>query len=179
MKQKIMNFAGFYWSIKRVTDTDILMKITEPPKHRYFERGESSENSGNSGNSDGSGNGGNTRANSGEDVPNAPFSFANIAYGTIRSHNPLHANVIYDSGAANHLTFEKSRFVGEIIPTSKDQDQWVCTPNENMKIAEYDTMLVKGTANGAPRDLLFNNTAYVPDSEVTLVSANLLQDKGY
>ena len=47
---------------------------------------------------------------------NSTFSFANTTnvVGGRKSTNPFHKSVIYDSGAANHLTFDKDRFVGEI-----------------------------------------------------------------
>ena len=48
-----------------------------------------------------------------------------------------------------------------------------------MLVHGYGTMLVKGTLNGKPRDLRFENTAYVPDSEVTLVASNRLKNRGF
>ena len=48
-----------------------------------------------------------------------------------------------------------------------------------MLVHGYGTMLVKGTLNGKPRDLRFENTAYVPDSEVTLVASNRLKNREF
>ena len=47
---------------------------------------------------------------------NSTFSFTNTTnvVGRKKSRNSFHKSVIYDSGAANHLTFDKDRFVGEI-----------------------------------------------------------------
>ena len=111
---------------------------------------------------------------------NTTFSFANTtnAVDGIRSRNPFHKSIIYDSGAAYHLTFEKSRFVGEITPASSEV--WIGTPEKNMMLIHgYGTMIVRGTLNGRPRELRFANTAYVPDSEVTLVASNRLKEKGF
>lgn len=115
---------------------------------------------------------------------NQPYAFANTAFMTNIinsnseniSNNSLHNSVIYDSGAAGHLTFEKNRFVGDIIPTS--EKQWINTPADDLLMIGHGIMLVKGSLNGKPRDLLFPNIAYVPESDVTLISSNILQDKG-
>ena len=125
--------------------------------------------------------------NASEDRPSAElsaentiFSFANTtnAVSGIRSKNPLHKSVIYDFGAAYHFTFEKSRFVDEIISISSEI--WIGTSEKNMMlIHDYDTMIVRGTLNGRPKELRFANTAYVPDSEVTLIASNRLKEKGF
>ena len=40
-------------------------------------------------------------------------------------------------------------------------------------------MLVKGSLEGQAVDLIFEGTAYVPTSDVTLVSTNKLKQKGF
>ena len=44
-----------------------------------------------------------------------------------------------------------------------------------MLIVGHETMLVKGTLNDKPRDLF--NIAYVSESDVTLVSFDILQEE--
>ena len=111
---------------------------------------------------------------------NMTFFFANItnAVNDIKSRNPLHKSIIYDSEAAYHLTFEKSRFVDEIISASSEV--WIETFEKNMMlIHDYDIMIVKDTLNGQFRELRFANTTYVSDSEITLIASNRLKKKGF
>lgn len=99
------------------------------------------------------------------------ISFANTSLiNMVGTANPLNKSVIYDGGANGHLTHEKNRFVGEIQPPTSET--WVGTPKGPMQVMGYGTMRVAGTLNGKPGSLLFEGTAYVPDSDVTLVSAN-------
>lgn len=151
-------------SSKKMTNINILYGIPEPIFEDKKEANQPAELSG----------------------ENAPFSFANIAcsmtnvagsQGGGRLTNTRQNSVIYDSGAGGHLTFEKNRFVGEIIPTSKKE--WIIISEGEMLVVGHGTILVKGTLNGKSRNLLFNNTAFVPESDVTLVSSNILPEKGF
>ena len=114
----------------------------------------------------------------GEENPSYSFANTTNVVGGVRSTNPLHKSAIYDSEAANHLTFEKSRFVGDIRPPTSET--LIGTSEGGMMLMHgYGTMLVKGTLNGKRRDLRFENTTYVPDAEVTLISSNRLKKRGF
>ena len=102
------------------------------------------------------------------------FTFANVT-GNFR--NPLHASVIYDSGCDNHLTFDRDRFVGGL--REAPPNQWVDTPNGEMQVQGYEAMLMKSSLKKQPVNLIFEKTAYIPTSEVTLVSTNKLKQKGF
>ena len=169
-REKIRPSWGYYRAIKTVTNTDILDGITEASKPDYFKRNQNNQNDSPSG------------ASGGETSQNPPFSFANTAFTFSSSvkgilPNPLYKSVIYDSGAAHHLTWDKSRFVEEITPTKAEE--WVATPTGDARVHGYGTMLVKGTLNGASRELSFPNTRYAPDVTVTLISANILKEMGF
>ena len=56
---------------------------------------------------------------------------------------------------------------------------WVDTPDGEMKIHCHGTLRVNGLLNGQKRELLFEGTAYIPDSSVTLVSADKLKKRGF
>lgn len=164
MRHKIKENRAIFTAIKYVTNTNILEGL-----------GKKKPNQKNANKSNASGD----RSPAELGAENPSFSFANTAavVGERKSTNPLHKSVIYDSGAANHLTFERSRFVGEIrLSTS---ETLIGTPEGGMMLVHgYGTMLVKGTLNGRPRELRFENTAYVPDAEVTLVSSTRLKNRG-
>jgi hypothetical protein len=154
IRQKIQKNIRFFVAIKKLTNTNILEGMTEDSVKSCSQKPENKE----------------------EKETNQSYSFANV---TSRSNNPLHSSVIFDSGCDNPLTFDKSRFVGEIIPVTIDSEMWVDTPDGAMLVLGHGTMRVKGLLNGQPRELLFENTAYIPDSNVTLVSANKLKNKGF
>ena len=165
MRHKIKENRAIFTAIKYVTNTNILEGL-----------GKKKPNQEDANKSNASGD----RPPAELGAENTTFSFANTtnAVGGIRSRNPLHKSIIYDFGAAYYLTFEKSRFVDEIIPASSEV--WIGIFERNMMlIHDYDTMIVRGTLNGRPRELRFANTAYVPDSEVTLVASNRLKEKGF
>ena len=156
MRQKIQSNIRFFVTIKRVTDTNILDRITEESVNKSSQKTK------------------NDQGNHDIELPGQSFSFANV---TSRTNNPLHKSVIFDSGCDNPLTYDKSRFIGEITPTSSDM--WVDTPDGEMKIQGHGTMRVNSLLNGQKRELFFEGTAYIPDSSVTLVSANKLKKRGF
>ena len=158
MRQKIQSNIRFFMAIKKVTDTNILDGITEESVKKSSHKAENDQH--NQGNH--------------IELPGQSFSFANV---TSRANNPLHKSVIFDSGCDNPLTYDKSRFIGEITPTASDM--WVDTPDGEMKIHGHCTMRVNGLLNGQKRELLFEGTDYIPDSSVTLVSANKLKKRGF
>lgn len=159
IRLKILKHMGFFLTIKNVANTNILDGITKEKVSKFKENG-------------GTG-------TPGEDADGSTFSFANMAnmLGEVRSTSPIHRSVIYDSGANDHMTFEKDRFVGEISPSKSEV--WIGTPMGDAQVHGYGTMKVKGTLNGKPRSLLFENTAYVPDLGVTMISANKLKSRGF
>jgi hypothetical protein len=85
--------------------------------------------------------------------------------------NLLRLSATYDSGCSNHLTWDKSRFIGEITPAF----EWVSTPDGDLLVEGFGTMLVNGKLNGRNQPLHFRNTAYVPNSSVTLISVGTLK----
>lgn len=162
MRQKIQKNRNFFYIIKRITNTNILEGLDKKSEE---------DNKSNA-------SGGRPPAELGAENPSFSFANTTAVVGGRKSSNPLHKSVIYDSGAANHLTFEKERFVGEIRPPTSQT--LIGTPEGGMMLVHgYGTMLVKGTLNGRPRELLFENTAYVPDAEVTLISSNRLKKRGF
>ena len=91
--------------------------------------------------------------------------------------NPLFNSVIYDSGCDSFLTHDRSRFVGDILPVSFDL--WCDTPIGEMLVEGYGTMkVIEKKDDGSTIELLFKNTAYVPTSTVTLVSAIKMREEG-
>ena len=171
IRQKIGSNSKLYWYVKRAATSDILNGISEPDeplKPRYRGRG---------GGRGGRGDGGRGRGNGNAPaelpvVENAPVSFGN----TISDRdNLLHLSVSYDSGCSNHLTWDKSRFIDEIIPAY----EWVSTPDGDLLIEGFGTMLVNGTLKGKNQPLHFRHTAYVPDSSVTLISVSKLKKDGF
>ena len=110
---------------------------------------------------------------------NSSFSFANTIYmiNKIKFHNSFHNNVIYDFEAEEHLTFEKNRFRNEIRFASSDQ--WMSISNDSSIITDYGTMMIRDMLNDWLRELLFDNIVYVSDSDVTLMSVNVFQNKEF
>lgn len=166
MRQKVQKSIKLFHAVKKKTNTNILEGLDEASIRKKSEEiyATKSEN----------------RPPAELSGENSAFSFANTinVVSGVESRNPLHKSGIYDSGAAYHLTFDKNRFVGEIAPSTSEV--WIGTPNRGMMpVQGYGTMLVKGTLNGKPRDLLFEGTAYVPDADVTLVAANKLKRRGF
>jgi hypothetical protein len=103
-------------------------------------------------------------------------SFANVIF---RSKNSLHSSVIFDFECDNSLTFDKSRFVEAIISIILDFDMWIDILNDAMLIQKHDTMRVKDLLNDKSRELLFENTAYISNSNVILISINKLKNKNF
>jgi hypothetical protein len=106
------------------------------------------------------------------------FRFGNVAMISISAQkikNSLSNSVIYDFGCNQSLTYDKVRFVGEITPVN----EWVDTPNEAMLIEGYETMLVNGKLGDKTIKMKFAKTAYIPSTNMTLVSLNKLKKKGY
>jgi hypothetical protein len=107
------------------------------------------------------------------------FGFANsvwsMAAAISSSKHALRDSVIFDSGCSEPLTYDRTRFIGEIIPANS----WIKTPNGDMKIEGYDTMQVVEQLNGKDVKMTFKRTAYVPATDVTLVSVSKLIKEGY
>ena len=166
MRQRISNHKPLYTVIRRITNTNILEGISEATYAPKENNATNQQQAGNGGNGE-----------------NSAFHFANTAYGLVNttgravSRNPLHNSVIFDSGAAGHVAWNKNRFVGEITPPN--EEVWIGTPMGDMQVMGYGLMKVKAMLNGKPRDLLFENTAYVPDSDVTLISSTRLRNNGF
>jgi hypothetical protein len=101
------------------------------------------------------------------------FHFSGVATAT---KNPLSNSVIYDSGCSQSLTYDKARFVGEIISAS----DWIDTPNGPMLAEGYGTMRVNGKlGDNKAIKMDFAKTAWVPTTNMTLVSVNKLKKEGY
>jgi hypothetical protein len=103
------------------------------------------------------------------------FHFSGVAIMTTK--NPLSNSVIYDSGCSQPLTYDKARFVGEITPAS----EWIDTPNGPMLAEGYGTMRVIGKLGDQDKAIRmdFAKTAWVPTTNMTLVSVNKLKKEGY
>ena len=164
IRQKIQSKSNLYWSIKKHCNFDILNELPVPngPWQKKA-RGKASDST-------------NT-----PELPattatekDASYAFGNMAISADSSENLLRYSVSYGSGCSNHLTWDKSRFIDEIRPAY----EWVKTPARDLLIERYATMLVKGKLNGKTRNLHFRSTAYVPTSQVTLVSVGKLKDEG-
>jgi hypothetical protein len=97
-----------------------------------------------------------------------------VAIMTIKK-NPLSNSVIYDSGCSQPLTYDKARFVGEITPAF----DWIDTPNGPMLAEGYGTMRVDGKLGDKAIRMDFAKTAWVPTTNMTLVSVNKLKKEGY
>ena len=93
---------------------------------------------------------------------------------TISAQNPLCHSVIYSSGCNHAITWDKSRFQGEITPA----DTWIQTPHRPVHIQGYGTMLVKAKKSGKEVTINFSDTQYAPDYQVTMVSSVKLKKKG-
>jgi hypothetical protein len=100
------------------------------------------------------------------------FHFSGVATAT---KNSLSNSVIYDSGCSQPLTYDKARFVGEITPAS----DWIDTPNGPMLAEGYGTMRVNGKLGDKAIRMDFAKTAWVPTTNMTLVSVNKLKKEGY
>jgi hypothetical protein len=66
------------------------------------------------------------------------FRFDNVAISATKIKNPLSNSVIYDFDCNQSLTYDKTRFVGEITSVNERVD----TPNDKMLVEDNDTMLV-------------------------------------
>ena len=67
----------------------------------------------------------------------------------------------------------------ECVDTPVNDDVWVDTPDGDLQVVGRGTMLIKGTRYGKPKDLLFENVAYVSNSKVSMISVNKLKKKGF
>jgi hypothetical protein len=100
------------------------------------------------------------------------FHFSGVVTVT---KNPLSNSVIYDSGCSQSLTYDKARFVGEITPAS----DWIDISNGPMLAEGYGTMRVNGKLGDKAIRMDFAKTAWVPTTNMTLVSVNKLKKEGY
>jgi hypothetical protein len=104
------------------------------------------------------------------------FSFSGVAQNVVMPQkNPLSNSVIYDSGCNQPLTYDKARFVGHITPAS----EWIDTPNGRMLAEGYGTMRVNGKLEDKTIKMDFEKTAWVPTTNMTLVSVNKLKKQGF
>ena len=90
--------------------------------------------------------------------------------------NPLYYSVVHDSGCNQTITWDKSRFINEVKPVSVPE--WTSTPKGPRRIEGYGTMRVNAKRDGKPVTLLFDDTAYCPTLENTLVLNNRLKKQG-
>jgi hypothetical protein len=154
-RQRILKNARFRTAIKAITDTNILDGLGDG-KTAQKEDTETAELDGT--------------------MPQ--FRFGNVAISATKIKNPLSNSVIYDSGCNQPLTYDKARFVGEITPAN----EWVDTPNGAMLVEGYGTMLVNGKLGKLGDKTIkmeFAKTAYIPSTNMTLVSLNKLKKEGY
>jgi hypothetical protein len=151
-RQRILKNARFRTAIKVITDTNIL---------------------------DGLGDGETAQKEDAEtaELEGMTFKFSNVAISATKIKNPLSNSVIYDSGCNQPLTYDKTRFIdGKITPAS----EWVDTPNGKMLVEGYGTMLVNGKLGDKKTiKMEFAKTAYIPSTNMTLVSLNKLKKEGY
>lgn len=163
IRQRIESSSNLYWYVQRVATSDIKNGIPQPDKPlrrpsrgRYVGRG-----GGRGGRGRGNGNGA-------AELPvaeNTPVAFGNVtmtmtANGASDRDNLLRLSVTYDSGCSNHLTWDKTRFIGDITPAY----EWVSIPDGDLPIEGFGTMLVSGTLKGKNQPVHFRSTAYVQDS---------------
>lgn len=162
IRGKIHKNLNYFTNIKKITDTNILDGLIEDDVKKGDRRREKEKD--------------NEKEDEEEPVnEDKPVLFANMANSGRYVVNPLRDSILYDSGCNDPLTWDRSRFVGEITPV--DDDLWVDTPDGDLQVVGKGTMLVKGTRYGKPRDLLFENVAYVPNSKVSMISVNKLKKK--
>ena len=90
--------------------------------------------------------------------------------------NPLYYSVVHDSGCNQTITWDKSRFISEITPVSVPE--WTSTLKGPRLIEGYGTMRVVAKRNGKPVELLFDDAAYCPTLDNTLISNNRLKKQG-
>jgi hypothetical protein len=107
------------------------------------------------------------------------FRFGNVAMistSAKKIKNSLSNSVIYDSGCNQSLTYDKIRFIdGKIISAS----EWIDTSNDKMLIEGYGTMLINDKLEDKTINMKFAKTAYIPFTNMTLVSLNKLKKEDY
>jgi hypothetical protein len=156
IRQKIQKNIRFFVIIKKLINTNILKDMTKDSIKSCSQKSENKKEK--------------------KTNQSSSYSFANV---TFRSNNSLHSSVIFDFECDNSLTFDKSRFVEEIISVTIDFEMWVDISDDAMLMLEHDTMRVKDLLNDQFRELLFENIAYISDSNVILISINKLKNKNF
>jgi hypothetical protein len=149
IRQKIKKNPRYLTAIKQITDTNILDGLDQDQS---------------------------------DETDDGHFHFSGVAtvsqkVAIMTTKNPLSNSVIYDSGCSQPLTYDKARFVGEITPAS----DWIDTPNGPMLAEGYGTMRVIGKLGDQDKAIRmdFAKTAWVPTTNMTLVSVNKLKKEGY
>lgn len=184
IRQKLEANSRLYWLVKGVANLDILHGILEPDeplqsKPSFYEsRGGASRGDGGRGGGGGGRGRGNGNASELPAPENAPVAFGNVAMfanTTYKRGNLLRLSATFDSECSNHLTWDKSRFIGEITPAY----EWVSTPDDDLLIEGLGTMLMHDTLKGKKQSLHFRSTAYVLDLSVTLISVSKLKKKEF
>ena len=113
------------------------------------------------------------------------YCFVNTAYNSVnganlidkKRWNSLINNVIYDSECNHFLTFDKSRFLNEIMP--ENEKNWMNIFDEKMQMADHKIMIIKTFLHDQMKELLFSNTAYIFISKFTLISIKKLKRKEF
>ncbi len=147
-----MKNARFKTVIKVISDINILNELDEDDKTAQKEDTEIAE------------------------LNEMTFKFGNVAISAKKIKNSLSNSVIYDFDCNQSLTYDKARFVGEIISVN----EWVDISNDKMLIEDYDTMLVNDKLeDNKIIKMKFAKTAYISFTNMTLVSLNKLKKKDY
>lgn len=139
--------------VKKLSNTVILNGIVPPPPRVDPNRSESAKNES-------------------ELEGHTAFQYSTMALANSTSNNLLRNSVIYDGGCSMHMTWDSSRFIGPITPAY----EWIQTVAGDLRILGYGTMRVRGQVNGKATKLDFDRVAFVPDSNVTLISESTLKN---
>jgi hypothetical protein len=175
IRQKLESHFKLFWYVQRVATFDILFDILESDEllnKRHRLRSDHDDREDESSREDRERDNDNVFELS--DVDNVLVSFANTISNQ-NQKNLLRQSVTYDSRCSNHITWNKTRFIDEIVSTY----EWVSISNEDLLIKDFDIMLVNETLNEKRQSLLFEHTTYVLNSSVILISINKLKKKRF